>query len=152
MNIHMETETETEDISENETPSIKEIFNYSNGLAGLKLSEEGCQAYIDSREAVGWQKNGQQIVNWKSDLNGFARIYKKNESTKKGKAETETVYHSKVTQQTPEEIGKIKAIQEGYERLKKEKPRTRGEKLRNAVRGDDTIGETIKVKIEEIKP
>ena len=127
-------------------------MNYSNGMAGLKLSEEGCQAYIDSRESVGWQKNGQDIINWKSDLNGFARLYKKNESNNKGKTETETVYHSKVTQQTPEEIEKIKAIQAGYERMKKEKPPTRGEKLRNAVRGDDTIGETIKVKIEEIKP
>lgn len=133
-------------------PNLKEVINYVNGMAGLKLSDEGCQAYIDTRKAVGWKKNRQDIVNWKADLNGFARIYKKNESANKTKPETDTVYHPKFKEYTPDEIKEIKAVQEGYERMKKEKPATRGKKLRKAVRGHDSIGETLKVKIQEIKP
>ena len=76
----------------------------------------------------------------------------KNESANKSKHETDTVYRTKEKEYTPQEIKELKAIQEWYERMKKEKRPTRGQKLRKAVRGDDSKGETLKVKIEEIKP
>ena len=62
----------------------------------------------------------------------------------------EQTYHTKVNEYTPEQIAELQRIRNGYDRLKNEAPRTRGEQTRMVVRGDETTGPTPNVMVESL--
>jgi hypothetical protein len=65
-------------------------------------------------------------------------------------ANREQVYISKAHEHTPDEIAELQRIRNGYDRLKNEAPRTRGEQTRMAITGSSTPSTSAKVVVETI--